>query len=448
MKQFIILFFLSFVKLFAECGQCEDNKTAVLIATHINYDINGTGSFDPSSENQPEPETIYGCKSWNNDGFEKIIVEKTYFDFERHSDTIVTFKSRSISTSKLYDCQESEPCDNNQTHDEFGNCIDVPPCPDGQHYESSAEECVCDNGLPKINGQCQVPHCPLTYGGFPLQAENLTNFECIAQGGDSAVFLADDRSDLTCCYYSNQDQNNTCPEGTARIGDICVPIEPPGPDDNDTDPYDCPPEQYYSFEENGCVPFFPDDNDTDPDNGGGSGGDAGGGSGSTDGNNSGGGTGGGTDGGSGGDSNGTGTGGGVSDDYHQDLKDIKDSVDSLKDLFDLDFTDVLADLAAGRNAVKDKVSEMVASYELNYNELRNFIGGLRVPTVHFSGTCSLGFTVFGKHVDLSSGLVKIIPVLRPVVMLFLNIYFAVLLLKLSILAYRDVTEKFIILFVH
>jgi hypothetical protein len=244
--------------------------------------------------------------------------------------------TRDFDTS--YSCRpRPAECDDNQSVDENGNCIDPEPDPDPEcgpdrHWQPSPDgetgACVCDNGLPEINGECQTPTCPPVFQSLPLFkiAQTLSDCDFFPLSDSAALDLPDGSG--VCCY-GQPDLNETdpCPPNSIEIDGKCYPIEPQS-DKNDTDPYDCPDDQYWDFMANGgeggCLPFFPDDNGTAP------GGTNPGGDGSSGSNDENGTDPGGTNPG-GSDSNGTAPGGsgegGISnDDYEEGLKGYGDKL--------------------------------------------------------------------------------------------------------------------------
>ena len=191
----------------------------------------------------------------------------------------------------------ADSCPTGTAPDENNICVPS-TCPTNSHYDISQEECVCNTGtVPDgtINGQlvCLNTPCPSVYQSLPLFAIEESfedcNFFPLADG--AALKKADGQ---VCCYgQPDIEHNNTCGVNEIEINGVCYKIKK-DPDENQTDPEECPAGQYWSITENSCQPFFPENNGT----GGGSG----------DGDSSGGGDG-------GGDSNdtGSGTGGGSGD---------------------------------------------------------------------------------------------------------------------------------------
>ncbi len=315
-------------------------------------------------------------------------------------------------------------------------------CPSGMHNVSTDPErleCVCDYGIPLYDPvthvqSCQKPSCPASVNDLPLREQGITDPLCKSHAGNNDIFtvpysfLSDSKTSLTCCYYAAEPSK--CPKNEIYLDGRCIPISH-NPDDNSTNPdHTCPTDQYWSINQNKCVPFY---NPPDKNNSGGNGSSNGpGGSGNSDNN----GTGGVSIGVSSKDSN-------LSIDVNVSL-DLNETNDILRDInasLNRDFSGLGKDLDAGFSKMKDAAESAISSYKTNFGDLLVMVNTLKAPRVHFSGSCSLGFTAFGKHIDLSKGLKMFIPVLRPIIMLILNLYFAVLLIKLSIWAYHDVITR-------
>lgn len=315
-------------------------------------------------------------------------------------------------------------------------------CPPGMHNVSTDSEvlkCACDYGIPLYDPithvqSCQKPSCPASVNDLPLREQGITDSLCKSHAGNNDIFtvpysfLSDSKTSLTCCYYAAEPSK--CPKNEIYLDGRCIPISH-NPDDNSTNPdHTCPTDQYWSINQNKCVPFY---NPPDKNNSGGNGSSNGpGGSGNSDNN----GTGGVSIGVSSKDSN-------LSIDVNVSL-DLNETNDILRDInasLNRDFSGLGKDLDAGFSKMKDAAESAISSYKTNFGDLLVMVNTLKAPRVHFSGSCSLGFTAFGKHIDLSKGLKMLIPVLRPIIMLILNLYFAVLLIKLSIWAYHDVITR-------
>ena len=305
--------------------------------------------------------------------------------------------------------------------------------------DSEVQKCVCDSGIPLYDPvthtqYCQKPACPPSVGSLPLKEQGITEPLCKSHAGNNDVFtipysfLRDPKSSLTCCYYDADPSK--CPKNEIYLDGKCIPISH-NPDDNGTNPeHTCPTDQYWSINQNKCVPFYntPDKNDS----GGNGSSNGAGGSGNSDNN------------GSGGvgisvsskDSN-------ISVDVNVSL-DLNETNDILRDInasLNRDFSGVLKDLNKKYSKMGSIVDNMTSSYRSNFSDIKATVTTLHVPRVHFSGSCSLGFTALGKHIDLSKGLKMLIPVLRPILMLILNIYFSFLMIKLSVLAYKDISLR-------
>ena len=142
-------------------------------------------------------------------------------------------------------------------------------CAPDEHYDNTQEACVCNNGYPKINGQCQKPECPQTYDSLPL-------FDEVDREEDCHPFPLADYSYLKrpdgviCCYGQKDiDHNDTCPTNSIEINGQCYEIQ--HDDQNDTsNKHDCPFGQYWSYlandGEGGCLDMFPENNNTNGSN--------------------------------------------------------------------------------------------------------------------------------------------------------------------------------------
>jgi len=88
----------------------------------------------------------------------------------------------------------------------------------------------------------------------------------------------------------------------------------------------------------------------------------------------------------------------------------------------------------------------IASYGKNYHDILAKIGTVKPPTFNHSGSCDLSVKIFGSSIDLGKGFKSALQILRPIVMLILNVIFLLLLLKLSIRAFSDITFRIGLLF--
>ena len=313
-------------------------------------------------------------------------------------------------------------------------------CPPGMHNVSTDNEsleCVCDNGLPHIldssgKPQCQKASCPPAVESFPLRATNVSSSQCSHLAGNNDIFsfpyhwIESPSDHISCCYYDG-DKPNPCPTNQIMINGECVPIEHHEPDNNDTNPdHTCPQDYYWSINQNKCIPFYdePDKNNT---GGNGNSGNSSGGS---------------------GDSNSTG-GGSISNKDINITLDLNETNDILRDInasLNRDFSKPLDDLGKKYASIGKSVDRVISTYTTNFGEIKEIVTHLKIPKVRTSGSCHLNFSVWGKSFDLSGGLKMILPVLRPIIMLILNIYLTFLMIKLSIFAYSDITKRISFLF--
>ena len=351
-------------------------------------------------------------------------------------------------------------CPPSQSRDDNGTCVPDTSCPTGEVWDIGSEQCICENGYPKIDGQCQVPHCPQSdpsYPTFTLVSENSNQSECEQSAGGASFTLASyPEQGLNCCYVdpnSNPDPNDNneteCPTNYFKIGDDCYPIDPNdnnetdnnnnnnnnnsnnggGNDDNDSgDPFDCPVDYYYSIVTEKCEPFYDDNNTNDNSSNGGSGGGNDGSATSENNNN---------------DSNVSSNDSNSSD---MNLSKVEDLLSDINATINFDSSKSLKDIAKSFNNFDKRVSQALQGYQQNYEALQAVISGTKIPRSRMHGGCQIAVTVFNKRIDLAQGFIRAAPVMRPVVMLFLNIYFTLLLLRVIIWAYRDVSEKILILF--
>jgi hypothetical protein len=129
-----------------------------------------------------------------------------------------------------------------------------------------------------------------------------------------------------------------------------------------------------------------------------------------------------------------------------DLNETNDLLRDINSTLSMQHTEELKEMAVAQESLESNVDKAIASYTTNFNELSSLISGIKPKNISMNGSCSIGFNVFGKHVDFSKGMKEVIPVLRPLLMLFMNIYFLVLMIKLTIVAYADLSSRFMWLF--
>ncbi len=324
-----------------------------------------------------------------------------------------------VIKSSLSNCCASYFCVSSQNNN---NCA-----PD-EHYDNAQEACVCNNGYPKINGQCQVPHCPDPDDAtnYPLRFENISESACSESTLDEHQYVYKVYQDvnLSCCYidplYTDNNDNNTsheCPVGYyySSFYEECRPLDADNNDsDNNTTSHDCPMEYYYSIETEKCEPFYPENNSTDN---------------NTTGNSS--------DNSDSNDSEGVGS--------NDDLEDL---LDDLNQTINQNHDDDLASITDSFEGLKETIDQAMDGYVSNYESLQDVISGTAVPRSNLHGSCHLEVTVFHRKVDLSQGFIKFAPIARPVIMLFMNIYLTLILLRVALWAYRDVSQKILIMFGH
>ena len=304
----------------------------------------------------------------------------------------------------------------------------VTNCASDEHYDIQTEQCVCNNGYPMINGQCQVPHCPYPDDAtnFPLRFENVSESGCAdaTLGQHQYVYKVYSDVNLSCCYidplYSDNNDTNTsheCPVGYyySTFYESCRPLDSDNNvSGNNITSHECSVDYYYSIETERCEPFYSDNNSTDN---------------NTTGDNS-----------DNSDNNGS-----SSDALNDDLEDL---LDDLNQTINQNHDDDLASIVDSFEGLKETIDQAMDGYVSNYESLQDVISGTAVPRSNLHGSCNLSVTVFHKKVDLSQGFIKFAPVARPLIMLFMNIYLTLILLRVALWAYRDVSQKILIMFGH
>lgn len=174
---------------------------------------------------------------------------------------------------EFFYCTAVNSCSDDEVEELNSNGVPIcvsPPlvCPINEHTENN-EDCICNNGFPRIDGICQTPSiCPSSYDShvppLPLFKETDNISKCnFFNFGDNAVLTLDN---LICCYGQEMPiDDNNCPLNNININGNCYPIE--SNDDNETNPKECPNGSYWSMNADKCLKWFPDNNDTqDPSN--------------------------------------------------------------------------------------------------------------------------------------------------------------------------------------
>ncbi len=227
----------------------------------------------------------YGSRivTYNYVEFYKLTVED-YTDIPSCSVAGVSGAPKKITVNQLrYTCSPNPLCDENQTLDTSVNppvCVDnnTPTCEElpNSHYDVQQEECVCNNGYPKLYNfalsrwECQVPKCADFDGDLPLYKENVTQDYCMSLTNPILGFTSTWHSngEISCCYADTyKSPDDECPPNyIADENGVCREIRHT-PDNNDTN--STPP----SIDPDTGLPPPPENPPVDdsPENGGGSG---------------------------------------------------------------------------------------------------------------------------------------------------------------------------------
>lgn len=131
-----------------------------------------------------------------------------------------------------------------------------------------------------------------------------------------------------------------------------------------------------------------------------------------------------------------------------DMTATNDLLTEIKDEIQTDRTADEADINNGYSEISTAADTAISSYTSMFSTIDSTIKGLTPPNLNVSGSCSgLTFSVFGATANLSSGIDSMLVYLRSIVMLILNLYFTVLIIKLAVLAFNDVTKRIQWLFI-
>ena len=97
-------------------------------------------------------------------------------------------------------------------------------------------------------------------------------------------------------------------------------------------------------------------------------------------------------------------------------------------------------------SIKKIVSDGILSATASIEDIQTIIDGTTAPVPNLGGGgggCTMSIDFHGKIIDVGSGFDKVIPVIGPIVRLFLNITTLLLLIKIAFFLYRDLSEKMI-----
>lgn len=123
---------------------------------------------------------------------------------------------------------------------------------------------------------------------------------------------------------------------------------------------------------------------------------------------------------------------------HEDAQEIKDAISNEDE--EEDSENRVSEAQEGNSEILDLGENAIASYTEGFDSLQNIVNGYSAPVISASGSCDLSATIFNRSVSFSTGFASLIPTFRPFVMFILSVSFSLLLIKYTILAWRDVIK--------
>lgn len=123
---------------------------------------------------------------------------------------------------------------------------------------------------------------------------------------------------------------------------------------------------------------------------------------------------------------------------HEDAQEIKDAISNEEE--EEESENRVSEAQEGNSEILDLGENAIASYTEGFDSLQNIVNGYSAPVISASGSCDLSATIFNRSVSFSTGFASLIPTFRPFVMFILSVSFSLLLIKYTILAWRDVIK--------
>ena len=124
-----------------------------------------------------------------------------------------------------------------------------------------------------------------------------------------------------------------------------------------------------------------------------------------------------------------------------DMTDTNQKLDEIKDILNPDTTADESDLNSKVSDLKNGADNFIATYVNTWNSIKVAVGSTSAPSISTAGSCSMSKFVYGQSVDFQEGFDLFVQYLRPIMLLIVNLAFTMLLIKLAILAYSDLTMR-------
>lgn len=131
-----------------------------------------------------------------------------------------------------------------------------------------------------------------------------------------------------------------------------------------------------------------------------------------------------------------------------DMTATNDLLAEIKDEIQADHTTDEAGVNSGFSEIKTAGENAVSSYTNMFSNIKANIEGVVPPNMSVSGGCTaLTFSFRGESVNLATGIDSMMAYISTIFMLILNLSFTFIVIRLSVLAFNDVTKRIQWLFI-